>query len=131
MSGNNTFLSNLWRWKCNLPEIDYSLSKEVTVNLEELKKTEWSIEFENLMRNRLLMGSIRYGKMGHGSIPKGKPKYDRCESIRKRLSFYEETGNLEWLVDCANMCLLMFEERVHPDAHFDAKDDGYHDKIIK
>ena len=123
------YLSNLWRWKCGLEEIDFS--KVENISLEDLRKSEWSNEFEELMRNRLLLGALRYGKMGHGSIPEGKPKYDRCDSIRKRLKFFEETGNAEWLVDIANMSLLMFEERVHENFHFSASDDTFHDKIIK
>lgn len=122
------FLMNLWRWKCNLPEIEGE-EKEI-INFEELKKTEWSPEFEKLMRNRLLLGSIRYGRMGHGSIPKGKPRYDRVNSIIKRIKLFEETGNAEYLVDVSNFALLLYEERDHPNFHFESIDDGIHDKII-
>jgi hypothetical protein len=122
------WFDNLWKWKCNLPE-----EEDVVVkldSLEDLHKSEWSPEFEKLMRNRLIQGSMRYGKMGHGSIPKGKPRYDRCNSIRKRLKIYEDTGNLEMLVDIANFALLLFEERYHPNSHFKSIDDGEHDKIV-
>ena len=128
---NTHFLRNLWRWKCGLPEEEYD---KPTHSLEQLQRTEWSTEFEHLMRNRLIMGALRYGCMGHGSVPKGKPVYDRCESIRQRLLRYETTGNAEWLVDIANMALLMFEERVHPRHNFthidgDA-DSNYHDRVL-
>lgn len=126
---SNEFLNNLWRWKCGIPEVD--LSKPVVkINFEDLKKSEWSTEFEKLMRNRLILGSIRYGLMGHGSIPKGKPKYDRCNSIRKRLKAFEQTGNAEFLVDVANFSLLLFEEKDHQNFHFESIDDGEHDKVI-
>lgn len=115
---------NRWRLEHGIAETDYK-------EFDELKDTEWSKQFEGLMRNRLLMGAFRYGRMGHGGIPKGKPHYNRAESVRKRLQFFEQTGNAEWLVDIANMALLMFEERVHPNFHFEAGDDGYHDEIIK
>jgi len=127
---NKLFLDNLWRWKVGIEEKDLYKS-EMKIDLESLKKTEWSVDFEALMRNRLVMGAVRYGIMGHGSIPKGKPTYDRIESIRKRLNFFEESGNAEYLVDRANIALLIFEERQHPNFHFDAKDDGYHCNIIK
>ncbi len=131
MCSREHFLKNLWRWKCGLPEEESDRPKKNNIDIEELRKTEWSPEFEKLMRNRLLMGALRYGVMGHGSVPENKPQYNRIESIRKRLKFFEESGNAEWLVDIANMALLMFEERQHPNFHFEAGDDGYHDEIIK
>lgn len=112
-----------WRLKKGYSETDNYL-------MEELRETEWSPEFEKLMRNRLIMGSLRYGRMGHGSIPKGKPRYDRVNSIIKRIKMFEETANAEFLVDCANFCLLLYEERDHPNFHFKSIDDGIHDKII-
>lgn len=124
------FIKNLWRWKCGLPE-DEGEPKNIKIDLDKLKQTEWSSEFEKLMRNRLLMGGIRYGIMGHGSIPKGKPKYDRIASIKKRLQLFEETKNAEMLVDIANMCLLIFEEKSVDGLHFSSIDDGYHDTIMK
>ena len=73
------FLDNLWRWKCNLPELD---SSQKIPTLDELKKSEWSEEFETYMRNRLIMGAIRYGRIGD----KNKPQYDRVKSMIKRLN---------------------------------------------
>ena len=91
-------------------------------SLEELKKTEWSPEFEQYMRNRLIMGAIRYGRLK----AKGKSKYNRIDSIRQRLDLYLVDGNGEHLVDIANLCLLEFEEPNHPNFHFKAADDKIH-----
>lgn len=132
MSMQKHFLNNLWRWKCGLPENPKPASNPNIIS--DLQRTEWSPDFEQLMRNRLVFGAIRYGVMGHGEIPKGKPKYDRCESIRQRLLRYEKTGDANWLADIANMALLMFEERYHPKHHigeFEDEEDLYHDKILK
>ena len=133
MTTSAHFMQNLWRWKVGLPE--EPLTPKTGIPADELLQTEWSPEFEKLMRARLVFGAYRYGRMGHGRIPKGKPKYDRCESIRKRLDFFEKTGNAEWLVDVANMALLIFEERVHPNfnfKHIDGDtDDSFHDNIMK
>lgn len=95
-------------------------------SLESLQKTEWSAEFEKLMRNRLIMGAIRYGLL---RAP-GKKKYNRTDSIRQRLDLFNETGNAEHLVDIANLCLLEFEEPNHPKFHFKSIDDGHHTKTI-
>jgi hypothetical protein len=97
------------------------------MTFEELKESEWSEHFEQLMRNRLIMGAMRYGRIG---VP-GKPQYDRIESIIKRLSKYRDSGNKEFLVDAANLCLLEFVECHHSKAHFHSIDDGEHAKVIK
>lgn len=95
--------------------------------LEELESSEWSPEFEKLMRNRLIMGAIRYGKLHD----ENKPWYDRVPSVIRRVKAYEETGNIEHLVDAANECLLEFEESRHPNKHFASIDDGEHTKTKK
>lgn len=92
------------------------------VTLDDLSTTEWSSDFEQLMRNRLILGALRYGRIGH----KNKPKYDRVGSMKKRLLKYEKTGNREYLVDVANLCLLEFVECHHPLRHFNSIDDGEH-----
>lgn len=96
-------------------------------SLDELRASEWSPEFENLMRNRLVMGAFRYGRI-HSS---GKPAWDRVESIKQRIDAYEKMGNTEYLVDIANMALLEFEEGTHPEKHFASTDDAdHHTRII-
>lgn len=89
---------------------------------DELKLSEWSNKFEQFMRNRLIMGAFRYGKMKRP----GKPKYDRVTSMRQRLDLYELDGNMEILVDVANLCMVEFVEENHPKAHWKAQDDGLH-----
>jgi hypothetical protein len=91
------------------------------VNLAEVARTQWSYEFERLMRARLLMGYFRYGAIG--SV---KP-YDNISSAMRRLRLYLETGNQENLVDAANLCMV---EHMWPGSHsnpwFGATDDGEH-----
>lgn len=91
-------------------------------SLNDLRTSEWSTEFESLMRNRLIMGALRYGKIGD----KNKPKYNRLSAIAKNILIYNETGNDEFLVDIANLCLLEFVEGEHPNKHFKAADDKNH-----
>ena len=112
------FLDNLWRWKCGLPENELRAAPP----LEDLRASEWDPTFERLMRNRLVMGAIRYGRMGEG----GKPRYDRVGSMIKRILEFRKSGNKELLVDVANLCMLEFVEGDHPAAHFYAKAEGEH-----
>jgi len=95
-------------------------------DLEKLKISEWSKDFENLMRNRLLIGAFRYGRLRQ----ENKPIYDRSNDIINRIKLYKEDGNLEHLVDCANLCMMEFEEGNHPKKHFKANDDSIHTEEI-
>ena len=78
--------------------------------------------FKELMKNRLIMGALRYGPL----LAPGKKDWDRCESIRQRLVTYEADGNLEHLVDISNLALIEFVEGDHPKRHFSAADGGIH-----
>lgn len=92
-------------------------------SLDELKRTEWIPEFEQYMRNRLVMGGIRYEtfkeKLHHN-------KYDCLEYIRRKLREYENTGNLECLVDAANLLMIEYASPHHPHPHFTPGDDTSH-----
>lgn len=86
--------------------------------LEQLKQTEWSPEFEQLQRNRLVLGCFRHGLLAEP----GKPQFDRVKAIVDRAESYQRSGNTEWLVDIANLALLEFVEGTHPNKHFRALD---------
>ena len=91
-------------------------------DLNQLYQTEWSKQFEDLMRNRLVMGRFRYAPMQ--SARKGG--FDNIGSAKKRIVLYEQSGNLEHLVDVANLCMIEFVHGLHPNTHFAASDDGEH-----
>jgi hypothetical protein len=74
--------------------------------LDSLRRSQWSLKFETLMRNRLIVGALRYGLLHE----EGKPQYNRIQAILDRTLLYKKTNNKEFLVDIANMCLLEFEE---------------------
>lgn len=120
MRNRQWYKKHRWRLLNGISECNYNI-------LDELKDTEWSNKFEQLMKNRLIMGALRYGKIHEDN----KPTYDRVSSILKRLINYNKTGNTEFLVDIANLCLLEFEEGIHTNKHFNSIDDGEHVKIIK
>lgn len=88
-----------------------------TESFTELSRIRWSPLFEQLMRNRLLMGYFRYGPFN------GVPR-DNCAYAMQKLRSYQKYGNLEDLVDAANMCLVEFLESKHPNRHFNATDDS-------
>lgn len=122
------YINNLWLWKCGLPENEpiKPVKNDKSLSFEVLSQTEWSSEFEQLMRNRLIMGGLRYGKIGQ----KNKKQYARVAAMIFKLARYNTTGNKELLVDVANLCLLEFVECDHPNQHFYATDDIDHVEFI-
>ncbi len=91
-------------------------------SLTELRKTERSPEFDKLRENRKILGAFRYGLLG----ARDKPQWDRISAMEKRLAEYRENGNLEKLVDVANLAEMEFVEGRHPNRHWSAEDDGKH-----
>jgi hypothetical protein len=110
-----------WRLSKGIPETQYDYFKE-------LKDTQWSDKFESLMRNRLIIGALRYNKPIGTSK---KSKYDFIHSIERRTQLFKETGNAEYLADIANYALLEFINESHPNFHFEAIDDGEHSILKK
>lgn len=102
--------------------VKLKIQPDTTIDLVLLKKSEWSLEFEELMRNRLIMGFFRYGpfnKQNRDTIP-------MIQSIIKRSKQYLITGNDELLVDIANLAMKEFAVGKHPKKHFKSIDDGEH-----
>lgn len=88
-------------------------------DLRDLRVSEWSREFEEKMRNRLIMGALRYGKLREGA------PWDMATWIQRvsdAMIGYSRTGNAEHLVDLANMGLVAFAREIHPDHHFESID---------
>lgn len=99
------------------------LPKLTMADLEkEVDEKVWCKEFFVLMRNRLLMGRLRYGPK------KSKSNYDYVEAIESKLKLYKETGNDELMVDIGNYSMLQFSHGTHPNKHFSALDDSTHAK---
>lgn len=118
------FFRQAWRWASGMAEEPVP---ERLPDLPVLQQTEWSPEFERLMRNRLIMGAFRYGRF---KSP-GKGLHAHMESIIRRAAKYENDGNLEHLVDIANLALVEFAEGRHPKRHFHSQDDVIHARKVE
>ena len=90
--------------------------------MHKLKTDNWSDHFEFLMRNRLIVGSLRYGPFNK----QNRSTELVLNAIIKRAEQYKENGNDELLVDIANLCMKEFVTGNHPKKHFRAVDDGEH-----
>jgi len=92
----------------------------------DLRRTEWSSEFEEHMREHLVMGALRYGVLHDTHKP---TKKDRVGSMERRLKLYQASGNKRLLVDVANLCLLEFTSPAHAGAHWSHDDTGEHVQV--
>jgi len=119
-SRERAYLDGAWRRAAGLPEEEPKPAK--VPDLATLRKTQWCPEFERLMRNRLLMGAFRYGLMDKQDFS----TYDLVAEAHKRLDKFTEGGNMEHLVDAANMLLLRFYHGRKNGEEFQAIDDGEH-----
>lgn len=93
----------------------------------EILMTEFSQQFIDYMKNRMLMSHSRYGKVRDAMVPRDNPDepqriIDAVASAVIRIEKYRETGNTEWLVDAANLLMMEFMYPRHPHAHFVATD---------
>ena len=98
------------------------------ITLDDLYESEWSPRFEYMMRHRLVMGSFRYELMEEKK--RSIEGYDMPGEAQRRIGEYTLTGNLEHLVDAANMLLIEFECGNHPKRHFASTDDGMHNEKV-
>ena len=105
-----------------LGSLGYAQPSRRMPSLDILRETEWSPRFAQLMRNRLVMGAFRYGRFGSSK----KGGYDCLRAIACHAVVYRCTGNLEALVDIANLALVEFVESRHPLKHWTARDDSEH-----
>jgi len=123
MRSNDWYNKHRWRLKHGYAETDNYL-------IAELIDTQWSERFEHLMRNRLVMGALRYSRL-LGSNEPNRTGLKWVESAIKRLNNYMISGNTENLVDAANLCLLEFEKGIHYKKHFLSIDDGDHVEVVQ
>lgn len=96
-----------------------SVAVKTTQNPREIMDEQVSFEFLALMSSRMVTGYFRYGTVKEN-------KFDSVGDIPRRLRLYQESGNLEYLVDVANLAMVEFLRPLHPKAHFDSIDDGEH-----
>lgn len=74
---------------------------------QEIIAGVWDSIFEARMKNRMVLGYMRYGS------ERGE-RYDNVASMIKRLTMYRETGNQELLVDTANLAMIEYQ---YPGSH--------------
>ena len=121
------FCMDLWRDMCGLPPIEH----DPIPSYEVLKESEWSPEFERLMRNRLIMACFRYDSYFNRRRNPIYKIFNWADAAIKKLQRYLHTGNTENLVDAANYAMTEFMWGHHLNKHFRAQDDSEHARRLK
>jgi hypothetical protein len=88
---------------------------------DQILATEFSPQFVELMKNRMVVSYYKYGPVADNY--KEQPSLIDCiASLQKRIAKYLETGNTEFLVDAGNLCMIEYMFPQHAKAHFRATD---------
>lgn len=97
--------------------------------LPELREAQWNIRFFELCSNRMVLGAFRYGCLAAQKRYGNRRR--NVDSIIERANLFLSTGNLEYLVDIANLAMVEFTIGQHPKRHWAATDDKVHTKSVK
>lgn len=81
---------------------------------EEILRRDFSEQFVNSMKNAIEMSHHKYGWMSN-TYPE---LAQAVKCIQERLDKYNETHNLEYLVDVANFAMIEFKHPSYPDAKY-------------
>lgn len=114
---HSEFYQDAWiRLTLEQSGVDYSKKNQPlrVQSLEQLMEDNWCPMFSKvlisrddaivqMMRNRLCLGSLRYGRFGD---KEKAAKQDREEYIRRKIQILDETKNVECLIDVSNILLL-------------------------
>lgn len=72
---------------------------------DEILKTEYSEEFDNLRKKTMIMSFYKYGYL-KDNANSGCTNFEK--SLEMRYAKFKETRNTEYLADVANMCMMLF-----------------------
>jgi hypothetical protein len=90
-------------------------------NKDEILKTEYSVPFDVIRQDRMVVSFYKYGPL---AVNYSNKLIDAVASLEKRLQMYKDTGNTEFLADVANFAMIEYMLPQHPNAHFAVLDDG-------
>lgn len=95
--------------------INTTKKRDTTVMMAEIKLMQSKLdEITKLAKDRLFMGGLRYGSDWTNEA--------LMDYMQKKFDLYQETGNLEFLVDLINLSVIESALKTNPKAHFKAND---------
>jgi len=86
------------------------------MNQGKILNKEYSSEFDELRKNRMVTSYYKYGPVRENY---GEKLISAIDNLEKRIAMYKENGNTEYLVDVANFAMIEFMYPQHQKGHFD------------
>ena len=108
------------------PDADQEPIDKKTMEDLQFNSAEWQ-HILMLMKNRMSFGGFRYGP----TKTQKRGQFNDVEDVKRRLCLFQKTGNMEHLIDAANITVLACIKKDHPNFHFESTDDGEHAKKLK
>lgn len=114
----NMFFMNAWRWKCNLPPLDYKIN--YMLDLDTLIDLQWDSTFENTCRDMAVFWDVQFiefcrrlmvqGAFRYGTLEDNKRKdaMVTLNNLEYRLQRFWLTKDLTLLCDIANFAFIAF-----------------------
>lgn len=72
---------------------------------EEILKTEYFEDFDNLRKDMMIMSYYKYGRVEENAV-NGTTNF--LKSLDMRYEEFKRTHNTEYLADIANFCMMIF-----------------------
>jgi hypothetical protein len=82
---------------------------------QKILNTEYNSDFDEKRKSAMILSFHKYGAV-KANYATGN--VNAIDTLKKRLQLYEETGNIEWLIDVGNMAMIEFTHPQHPNAHY-------------
>lgn len=99
-------------------EVDDYWPKDRPAQTRELLERIAPRKFHDMMDDRMLVSFYKYGDSSTGYPEKSIA----MDNIQVRVDLYKKTGNVEYLIDAANFCMLEFMHPSIKDAFLKATD---------
>jgi hypothetical protein len=87
-----------------MTDIEKQIPKESSYS-EKVLKTEYSLKFDELRKNRMVQSHTKYGP---ASKNYGEGRMDAIGSMELCIDKFKKTGNTEYLLDAANYLMLRY-----------------------
>jgi hypothetical protein len=88
----------------------------------EVLNQEYNFDFDEKRKLSMVESFYKYGSVKENY--KTFKTIDAVATLKKKLQMYEDTGNIDFLIDVGNYAMIEFTYSLHPNAHYFHTDTG-------